>query len=86
MKLGPVTKFDKGNKKTTKNFETDVMSTNCDAIVIFSIYGQFGATQKPGSGHKACKTYTFVNSNLYLTKTENRSSKFLTQLSHYCLE
>ena len=23
------------------------MSENCDAIVIFPIYGQFGATQKP---------------------------------------
>ena len=44
MKLRPVTKLDKRNKKTSKKFNDDVMSENCDAIVIFPIYGQFGAT------------------------------------------
>ena len=43
MKLGPVTKFDKRNKTTLKTFDDDIMSENCDNIVIFSIYGQFGA-------------------------------------------
>ena len=43
MKLGPVTKLDKRNKTTSKKFDDDVMSENCDVIVIFSIYGQFGA-------------------------------------------
>ena len=40
------------------------MSKNCDVIVIFPIYGQFGAIQKPDSGHIICKTYVFINSNL----------------------
>ena len=44
MKLGPVTKLDKRNKTTSKTFDNDIMSTNCDITVIFSIYGQFGAT------------------------------------------
>ena len=35
MKLGRVTKFDKRNKTTSKNFDNDVMPTNCDVIVIF---------------------------------------------------
>ena len=39
MKLGPVTKLDKRNKITSKKSDDDVMSTNCDIIVIFSIYG-----------------------------------------------
>ena len=39
IKLGPVTKLDKRNKTTLKKFYDDVILTNCDAIVIFSIYG-----------------------------------------------
>ena len=37
---------------------------NCDVIVIFSIYGQFGAIRKTNSGRVVCKTYIFINSNL----------------------
>ena len=40
------------------------MSTNYDIIVIFPIYGQFGAMQKPNSGWMICNTYIFINSNL----------------------
>ena len=40
------------------------MSVNCDVIVIFPIYGQFGAIRKPDSGRIVCKTYIFINSNL----------------------
>ena len=64
MKLGPVTKLDKRNKTTSKKFDDDVMSENCDVIVIFPIYGQFGAIRKPDSGRIVCKTYIFINSNL----------------------
>ena len=64
MKLGPETKLDKKNKTTSKKFDDDVMSENCDVIVIFPIYGQFGAIRKPDSGRIVCKTYIFINSNL----------------------
>ena len=50
MKLGPVTKRDKRNKATSKKIDDDVMSASCDVIVIFPIYGQFGAIRKPDSG------------------------------------
>ena len=40
------------------------MSTNCDFIVAFPIYDQFGAIHKPDSGRIVCKTYTFINSTL----------------------
>ena len=40
MKLGPVTKPDKRHKTTSKKIDHDVMSTNCDIIVIFPIYDQ----------------------------------------------
>ena len=49
MKLGPVTKLDKTNKTDSKKFKDDVMSANCDAIVIFPVHGQFGAIRKPNS-------------------------------------
>ena len=39
MKLGPITKLDKIKKKTSKKIDDDFMSPNCDAIVIFRIYG-----------------------------------------------
>ena len=64
MKLGPVTKLDKINKITSKKFDDDVMSENCDVIVIFPIYGQFGTIRKPYSGCIVCKTYIIINSNL----------------------
>ena len=52
MKLGPVTKLVKRNKTTSKIFDDDVMSENCDLVVMFLIYGQFGAILKPNSGRK----------------------------------
>ena len=63
MKLGMVTKTDKKNKTLSKN-DDDVMSANCDVIVIFPIFGQFGAIRKPDSERIVCKTYIFINSNL----------------------
>ena len=64
MKLGPVTKPDKRNKTTSQNVDDDVISGNCDVIVIFRIFGQFGAVRRPDSGHRVCKSYVFSNSNL----------------------
>ena len=46
MKLGPVTKFDKKNQIMPKKFDDDVMYPNCDVIVLFLIYGHFGAIRK----------------------------------------
>ena len=60
MKLGPVIKLDKRNN--VKKIADEVMSTNCEVILIFPIYGQFGAIRKPDSKCIVCKT--FINSNL----------------------
>ena len=62
IKLGPVTKLNKRNKTTLKKFDENVTPENCDAITIFSIYGQFGATRKPDSGCIVCKAF-IINSN-----------------------
>ena len=66
MKLAPVTKSDM-RKKIMSN-KIDVMSENCDVIVISTIYGQFGATWKPYSGRIVCKTYVSISSNLLSCK------------------
>ena len=50
IKLRLVTKLDKRNKTTSKKIDDDIMSGNCDVIVIFPVYGQFGAIRKPDSG------------------------------------
>ena len=63
MKLGLVTKAGKENKSDLTKFDDDVMSENCDAIVILKIYGQFGAIPNAGSGDIVCKTYIFTKSN-----------------------
>ena len=47
-----------------KKIDADVMSRNCEVIIIFQINGQFEAIQKPDSGCIVCKTYIFINSNL----------------------
>ena len=69
MKLGPVTKLDKRNIQTSKKIDNDVMLANCDVILIFPIYGKFGAIQKPNSGRMVCKIYIFINSSLLTYKT-----------------
>ena len=72
MKLGPLTKLDKRIKKKSKEkkkvkkkkkMDDDVMSENCD-VVIFWIFGQFGAVRRLDSRHRVCKIYVFINSNL----------------------
>ena len=79
MKLGPVTKLDKRNKTTSKKIDIDV-------IVIFRIFGQFGAVRRPDSGTESAKVMLLVIGTFCLTKTENRTKKSLTQLSRYCFE
>ena len=86
MKLGLVTKLDKKNKTTSKTFDDDVMSKNCDVIVIFRIFSQFGAVRRPVSGTVSAKVMFSVIAAFCLTKTENRTKKSLTQLPYYCFE
>ena len=45
MKLGPVTKLDK--RDTANKIDDNFTWSNCEALVIFPNYGQFGAIRKP---------------------------------------
>ena len=62
------------------------MSESYDVIVIFPIYGQLWAIWKPDSGRIVYKNICLLTVDFYLTKTENRTKIFLTQLSHYCFD
>ena len=68
MKLGPVTKTHKINKTPSKEIDDDAMTENWDVMFIFAIYSPFGAIRKPDSGRIVCKTYVFINSNLFSYK------------------
>ena len=86
MKLGPVTKRQKRNKTTSKKFDDDVMLENCDVIVIFPIYGQFGESGSRILREYSVKLMFSLIVTFCPTKTENITTKSLTQLSHYCFE
>ena len=77
MNLGPITKLDKRNKTTSRKFDVEVMSRNCDVIVSFRIFGQFGAFRGPDSGHRLCKSYVFSNSNLFFVQKVKTNLKNL---------
>ena len=64
MKLGSVTKLDKRSKTTSETFDDDVISGNCDVIVIFLIYDQVRAIRKPDSRLTVCKDFISLKSNL----------------------
>ena len=61
MKPRPVTKLDKRNITTSNKFDDDVMSENCNVIVIFRIFDQFEAVWRPDSGHRVCRSYAYKN-------------------------
>ena len=75
MKLWPVTTLAKSNMATLKKFDDDTISVNRDLILIFPIYGKFGAIRKPDSGHMVCKTYIFINSFLLCYKNWKQNQK-----------
>ena len=67
IKLGKMkTTSSKKKKKGKRNY--DVMLENCEVIVIFLIFGQFGGIRKPDSRRMVCNTYVFINSNLLSCK------------------
>ena len=86
MKLGPVTKFDKKNKTTSKN----LTMTLCRPIVTSLSLFRFMANLEQ-SGSRIPDAYSVKLSfslkvTFYLTKTESRTKKSLTELSQYCFE
>ena len=76
MKLGPVTKLDKRKKTTSKQFDFDVMS----------FFGFLANLEHSGSripDTESAKVTFSVIETFFLTNTEIRTKKSLTQLSYY---
>ena len=69
MNLGPVTKFDKRNKTTSKKFDNDVIPENCDLKIVIVISGFLANLEQSGGRipSRVCKSYIFSNSNLSST-------------------
>ena len=86
MKLGPITKSYKIKKQCQRKLDDDIMSVNCDVIVVFSIYGQSGATGSRIPDAQIVKLTFSLIVTFYPTKTANRIKRSLTQLSHYCFQ
>ena len=86
MKLGPITKLDKRNKTTSKN----LMMTSCRKIVTSWSFFGFLANLEKSKGRipdtESAKVMLSWIVPFCLTKTENKTKKSLTHLSHYCFE
>ena len=82
MKLEQVTLLDKRNMATLRKLDNDMMSINRDVIVIFLIYGQFGAIWKLVSRHMICKSDIFINSSSFFLQYMNIELKDLQHSSH----
>ena len=48
MNLGPVTKFDKRNKTTSKKFDDDVIPENCDVKIVIVSSGFLANLEQSG--------------------------------------
>ena len=83
MKLGSVTELDKRNKTRSKKFDDDVMSADCDVIVIFRFMANLGQSGSRIPEALSVKLTFPLKVTFYLTKNQNRTKKPLTQLSHY---
>ena len=86
MKLGALTKFDKRNKTTSKK----LTMTSCWQIVTSLSFFGFLANLEHSRGRildpESAKVMFSVIVTFCLTKTGNRTKKYLTQVSHYCFE
>ena len=72
MKLGPVTKIDKRNETTSKKFDDDVKSENCDVIVIFGFLANLEQSAGRIPDTESAKVIFSVTVTFCLKKTENR--------------
>ena len=86
MELGPVTKLDKRNTATLKN---RTMTSGRQIVTSLSFFGYMANLEQSGSRIPDTRSVRLTFSltvTFYLTKTEDRTKKYLTQLSYYCFE
>ena len=84
MKLGPVTELDKTNKTTSKKM---TITSYRKIVASLSFFGFLANLEQSGGripDTESAKVMFSVIVTFCLTKTENKTKKSLTQLSHYC--
>ena len=74
MKLGRVTWE---TRKRQKKIDDDIASPNLDVIFIILMDSLIRVIQNLDFGHMVYNFYISINSNLYFTKNENRTKKFI---------
>ena len=86
MKLGSVTKLDKRKTATSKKFDNYVMSGNWDIIVFFQFMVNLQPSESQIPETWSIKLTFSLIVTFHLTKPENKTKKFLTQLSYCSIE
>ena len=84
VKLGPVTKLDKGNTVTSKKINENVISTNCGVIFFFLFMANLQASGNWIPGAWSIKLTFSLTITSYFTQPEKRTKKSLIQFSFYC--
>ena len=86
MKLGPVTKLDKKNKKRQKQLTMTICQKIVTSLPFFKYAVNLEQSESRIPETESMKLIFSLILNFYFAKTENRSKKSLTQLSHYGFE
>ena len=86
MKLGPVNKLCKRNTATSKKINDDVMLTNFYVVVIFQFKANLEQSESRIQEVWSVILLFSLTVTFYLTKTDNSTKTFLTQLSCYIFQ
>ena len=86
MKHGPVTKLDKRNKTTSKKMMVTSFQEHVTSLSFFGFLANLEQSRDRILDTESAKVMFSVTVTFCRTKTENRTEKPLTQLSHYCFE
>ena len=79
MKLRPLTYLDKNSTATSKKYDDDIMSANCGVVVFFTFLWSICTHWEARFLTHGLKIIFSLIVTFYLTKSENRTKKFLTQ-------
>ena len=87
MKLAPVTNL---HKRNTANVKEKLTMTSCQQIVTSFSFFRFMVNLEQSASRIpevwSVKLIFSLIAIFYLTKTENKTKKYLTQISYYCFE
>ena len=86
MKVRPETKLDKRNKTTSKMLTWESYRKIMTSLSFFGFLANLEQSGGRIPDTESAKVMFSVIVTFCLTKTENRTKKSLTQLSHYCFE